>query len=131
MQSNSNYLSIFALVISAFIAGAFLSGERLRKKDAKAAIKEIKEEQNKIQNRVDLLKKKGLEGEGLLLRQIDSAYVVLENMSSKISFKKEEIERNRALIENIRHKINARKAVIEELSERGFGERSSTNDATN
>ena len=49
---NNNYISLIAMLVSLFFAGAYLRGESVRKKEMKAEIKSIRESQKQIEQSV-------------------------------------------------------------------------------
>jgi len=82
MNINWNLISAFSMAISAFFAGAFLQGERLRTREFKESMEQIRIKQEDIMLRVEEINQYVKVKEYELNSEIDSAYQVLSELNT-------------------------------------------------
>ncbi len=105
---NWNLVSAFSMGISAFFAGAFLQGERLRKAEFRESLEQIRNEQRVIMQRVEevnaYVKLKEIE----LISQLDSAYLVMDDLNDqrRRSWRRIEETEKRINIEQSKLRLN-------------------------
>ncbi len=78
---NWNLISALSMAVSAFFAGSFLQGERMRKAEFRESIEQIRMEQAAIMQRVDEVNEYVKLKEIEMISQIDSAYLVLDDLN--------------------------------------------------
>lgn len=107
MKEYANLISMGALVLSVFCAGAFLNGERLRTKDLRQELKTIQAEKDAIMRQVDAINQRTYEEEQKILDKIQTAYSLLNELDNLKRNQKEKIA-------EIRQKIAATQQDIED-----------------
>ncbi|MDX1907355.1 MAG: hypothetical protein SF053_10010 [Bacteroidia bacterium] len=85
MKINPNLITLGALLLAVFAAGAFFQGERLRKGDMKEQSKAIRDSQERINQRIDSVYTVAIAREKELLDQLSYAYRTLDSVRSKIA----------------------------------------------
>ena len=117
---NNNYISLIAVLVSIFFAGAYLRGESVRKKEMKEEIQAIKDRQEEILQSVQQINEVAHKQDLVLLAQIDSAYSYLRelNETKKVSYQR--IKDINASIADIQVQIEASRKEMQEAQRAGF-----------
>ncbi len=89
---NSNYVSLIAMIVAVFFAGAYLRGESARKQEIKREIETIRDRQDAILDAVGQINAMAAEQDSLLLSQVASARGYIERLDEKEQYSIEEIE---------------------------------------
>lgn len=121
MGGNMNLMSIAAMMIAVFFAGAFLNGERLRTKELEMELKEIRAQKDLVMQRVEQINQKTYEDEKRILARIDTAYSLLNTLNTQRALKSDEIRKIRDRIAQTQKNIEGNIAVINAQTEAGFG----------
>lgn len=121
MGGNMNLISIAAMMIAVFFAGAFLNGERLRTKELEMELKEIRAQKDLVMQRVEQINQKTYEDEKRILARIDTAYSLLNTLNTQRALKSDEIKKIRDRIAQTQKNIEGNIAVINAQTEAGFG----------
>lgn len=108
-------------MIAVFFAGAFLNGERLRTKELKMELQEIRDQKDQIMQRVDQIQQKTYEEEQKILARIDTAYQLLHELNTQRTLKSTEIKKIRERIAQTQKDIEGNLAVINAQTNDGFG----------
>ncbi len=130
MGGNTNLMSIAAMMIAVFFAGAFLNGERLRTKELEMELKEIRAQKDLVMQRVEQINQKTYEDEKRILARIDTAYSLLNKLNTQRALKSDEIKKIRDRIAQTQKNIEGNIAVINAQTEEGFGLRDLPPDTT-
>ena len=121
MNANANLISMAAMMIAVFFAGAVLNGERLRTKELKMELEKVRAEKEVIMQRVEEINQKTYEDEKKILEKIETAYSLLNSLNSQRTLKRQEIEDIRAKLAATQGEIERNVAVINAQTEAGFG----------
>jgi chromosome segregation ATPase len=121
MEGNKQLISVIAMMISVFFAGAFLNGERLRTKELEMELKEIRAQKDLVMQRVEQINQKTYEDEKRILARIDTAYSLLNSLNTQRALKSDEIRKIRDRIAQTQKNIEGNIAIINAQTEAGFG----------
>lgn len=118
IPSNST-LSIIALGIGIFLAGGALGGAMTSKRQAKAEMKEIQQQQKEILERMEAAHLLAVENEKKALNQIDSIYNLLGILATKEASVRSNISKIRDRINNNSNTIDVTKAELRKQIKEG------------
>lgn len=80
MKINHNLIIFLVVAVGMFIIGGVLNGERVNRKYDRDRIKRIEANQERINYKIDSLYATAIQHEREILKQIDSTYLILDQL---------------------------------------------------
>ena len=131
MNISQNQIGIIALLAAVFFAGAYLRGERMRKKEIKAEIERIQQQQEQILNEVKTINQEAAKRDKMLLEQIDTTYAYLDKMNEVLGKRRTNIREINKRMEEIKQSMAENKKAMNAAASNAFQFNKTPTPATN
>jgi hypothetical protein len=115
---NQNFISIAALLLSVFFAGAYLRGEIGRRAELKAELKEMKELQRQLMIQVDSINASYAQDKLDLLRQTHNFYSQLDTIIRTKFANTQQIRRIQKELQHKENELSVRIGILKETARR-------------